>query len=164
MAASRESRAKSHEDDRTTKAREVMTRDPVRCRPATDIRTAARMMWDGDFGILPVVDDDDEVVGLVTDRDIAMAVGTQPKPPHQTMVYEIMNPSVVTCAADDNVTTVLELMREHQIRRLPVIQRGKLLGLVSLNDLVVSGEGIPAERITETLRAVSRHRGIPVNA
>lgn len=143
------------------KVKDLMTRNPVRCRPATDIRSVARQMWDGDFGMIPVVNDDEEVVGLVTDRDISMAVGTQYRPPSEIRVHEVMSNTVVQCSASDSLEGALALMREHQIRRLPVTHHGKLQGVLSMNDILVEGEGVPDKEITGTLRAISRHRAAP---
>lgn len=143
------------------KVRDLMTRNPVRCRPATDLRAAAHLMWDGDFGVVPVVDDYDEVVGLVTDRDISMAMGTQNRSPSEIMVHEVMSNTVVQCSASDSLEGAMALMKEHQVRRLPVTHHGKLQGVISLNDILVEGHAVQDEEITATLRAISRHRGMP---
>jgi CBS domain-containing protein len=146
--------------------RDVMTPDPLTCSPGDHLGTAAWRMWQGDCGILPVVYDG-SVVGVITDRDIAMTLGLRGRRPEDIRVGEVMQApdAVVTCGPDDSASEALVLMRECQIRRLPVIENGVLTGIVSLNDFALAagaganGTGRPTLRdVAQTLREVCGHR------
>ena len=157
------------------KVLEVMTRDPETCRPETDLASCAHRMWDGDFGFLPVVEARGELVGVVTDRDICMALAMQDRRATAIPVREVMTRNVHRCTTEDGIDKVLELMKEHQLRRLPVTDaHGVLEGVVSLNDLALSagemaprtGEEfpVPGHEVLATLKAVSRHRAVAETA
>jgi CBS domain-containing protein len=125
-------------------------------------------MWDGDFGFLPVVSERGQVVGVVTDRDICMAVAMQDRRPSDIPAREVMTREALCCSVEDTVETVMRVMRDRQIRRLPVTDsEGVLQGVVSVNDLALSvGEpgvrgktaGIPAPEVLATVRAIAHHR------
>lgn len=153
------------------KVLEVMTRAPETCEPETDLATCARRMWDGDFGFLPVVGDRGEIVGVVTDRDLCMSAAMHDRRPSEIPVREVMTRNVHTCTTEDGTDKVLEMMKEHQIRRIPVLNaNGTLEGVVSLNDLALSaGEtttrtgkvgSVPGTDVVATLKAISRHRAV----
>jgi CBS domain-containing protein len=123
-------------------------------------------MWQGDCGILPVVYGG-SVVGVITDRDIAMTLGLRGRRPEDIRVGEVMQApdAVITCGPDDPVSEALALMSERQIRRLPVVENGLLTGIVSLNDFALAagaganGAGRPTFRdVAQTLRDVCGHR------
>jgi CBS domain-containing protein len=148
------------------RVRDVMTPDPLTCSPGDHLGAAAWRMWQGDCGILPVVYAG-SVVGVITDRDIAVTLALRGRRPEEIRVGEVMQApdSVVTCGPDDPVSRALDLMRERQVRRLPVVENGALTGIVSLNDLALAagasanGNGRPTFReIAQTLRAVCAHR------
>lgn len=114
----------------------LMTKDPKCCRAEESLRTAAYLMWECDIGSIPVVDQEHRVVGMITDRDICMAGYFQDRPLSDIPVQQAMATGVVTCRPEDDVKTAERLMRDNQIRRLPIIDReGHLLGVVSVNDL-----------------------------
>jgi CBS domain-containing protein len=145
------------------KVREFMTKDVKSCTEATDLATVAKIMWDADCGIVPVVDDNGRVVGVVTDRDICIAAATRALDPASIGVSEAMSRSVATCLEDADARTALEALRERRIRRLPVVNRqNRLVGILSMNDLVTRTDfrqptGVPGEEILSTLRAISAH-------
>ena len=151
------------------KVLEVMTTGPVTCTATTDLVSCARMMWDGDFGFLPVVGERNEVIGVVTDRDICMGLAMNDRRPSDVRVRDIMTHEVHRCLPEDTTDTVMRLMKEHQIRRLPVTDAdGVLKGIVSVNDLALSagesgtrttkGAPVPANEVLATVRAIARHR------
>jgi CBS domain-containing protein len=114
--------------------RDVMTSNPRTVSPQDSIQNAARIMRDEDTGAVPVVDNG-RPVGIVTDRDIvvrAVAEGQLNRP-----VREIVSGDVVTARPDMSTKEAAELMSEHQIRRLPVVENDRLVGIVSLGDLAV---------------------------
>jgi CBS domain-containing protein len=119
------------------RVRDIMTIDLVSCRKETDIGTAARLMFEGRFGTLPVVDDQGTVAGIITDRDIAMAAATRQRNASHIAVHEAMSQHVRTCFADDELSAALKQMEEGRVRRLPVLgATGQLAGIVSLDDVV----------------------------
>ncbi len=119
------------------KVRDIMTRDVVSCGKETDIGTAARLMLEGRFGTLPVVDTHGKLVGIITDRDIAMAAATRQRNASHIAVHEAMSQRVRSCFAEDDLPAALKQMEEGRVRRLPVVDAsGHLAGIVSVDDLV----------------------------
>lgn len=131
--------------------RDVMTPDPCSVSPDDSVQTAARIMRDEDTGAVPVVQDG-RPVGIVTDRDIvvrAVANDGQLNRP----VGEIVSEQVVSASPDMSTREAAELMGEHQIRRLAVVEDERLVGIVSIGDLAVK-EGKDS-RIGDTLQSIS---------
>ena len=117
------------------KIMEIMTRDPELIDPDTSIRDAAKRMKDEDIGALPV-GENDRLIGMVTDRDIAMRGVAEGRAPETTPVRDVMSEKILYCFEDDSVESVLKNMGDNQVRRLPVMSREKrLVGVVSLGDL-----------------------------
>lgn len=142
---------------------ELMTRSVIGCRTIDTLNDAARIMWEADCGCVPVLDDAGHPVGMLTDRDICMAAYTQGKPLLAIPIANAMASSVVVCRSDDSIATAEELMREHQLRRLPVVGAdGTLVGILSLNDIAIRGhlEGkrsadeLGSDAIARTLAAI----------
>ena len=118
---------------------EIMSRDVTLIDPNT-IRDAAKKMRADDIGALPV-GENDRLIGMVTDRDITMRAVAEDRAPNTTSVREVMSEWVHYCFDDDNVQKAADVMAEHQVRRLPVLNREKrLVGVVALADL---GRGKP---------------------
>ena len=148
------------------KVKAIMTAHPHSCSPQDSLVTAAQMMWDADCGSVAVVDDSRRVVGMITDRDICMAALHSGQPLRACTVESVMTHGACVCSPEDTVQDIEALMREKQLRRLPVIDRdGIIVGIVSLNDLALAsegaqrfGDGITATEVAATLAAVSRHR------
>ncbi len=135
------------------KIREIMT-PAVQCvRPGDNLVEAAGVMRELDVGVVPVCDNH-ELVGMLTDRDIAVRAVAEGWDPNRTFVRDIMSPHVVFVYDDDTVDSVVQLMEEHQIRRAPVMTReNKLAGIVSLGDIAVDAS---PNLSAEALREVSR--------
>ena len=137
-----------------------MTRDPRTCAPATDLATVAALMLDGDCGILPIVDNA-KVVGVVTDRDLYIALATRNQRASEVTVREVAQSPAVTCGPDVDVYTALAIMKRHLIRRLPVEgPGGSVLGVISMNDLLLAAGTQKLVRevaVTEVLRAICAH-------
>lgn len=148
------------------KAKRLMSTDVQACQPGDTMAAAAKIMWERDCGIVPVVDSRKRVVGILTDRDICIAAYTKGKALSQLQVKDAMQAPVHCCRDDDAREAIHEMMRKYQVRRLPVVDRDEqLVGMVSLNDLVLSAQESSgsartkeAEEVFETLSAVSRHR------
>jgi CBS domain-containing protein len=146
------------------KVKELMSTDVKSCTPETDLATVVRMMWDGDCGIIPVVDDQRRVIGVITDRDICIAAATRSLDPARIRVTDAMTRDVSTCSEDVDPRSALQTLKERRIRRLPVVNRqDRLVGVLSLNDLVrradcrQGGAGVPGEEFLETLRVICAH-------
>jgi CBS domain-containing protein len=122
--------------------REVMTAEPVALSADTALVAAARSMRDRDIGAIIVLrSDGDTVCGMVTDRDIAMRAVADGWDPRRTRLDDVCSHELITLRPDDPVERAMELMREHAVRRLPVVDDGnRPLGIVSLGDLAVERE------------------------
>jgi CBS domain-containing protein len=115
--------------------KDVMTHGAVTCRADETLERATRLMWENDIGFLPVVDRSDRLIGVITDRDILMAVYTRGIPLCGLLVESTMARSPVTCTIHDDPLAVERRMAKHQVRRLPVVEGGKAIGVVTLSDL-----------------------------
>ena len=121
------------------KGKDIMTRKPKSVTPETSVREAARLMKEEDVGVLPVVDRDgsDRLIGIVTDRDIAIRHVAEGHDSSSCPVSEAMTSSVRTAREDDDVDSVMDLMGKEQVRRIPVVdERGGLIGIVAQADIV----------------------------
>jgi CBS domain-containing protein len=139
------------------KVEDVMTCTPRSCSPDASVAAAARQLWEGDCGILPVVDDG-ELVGVVTDRDMYIALATTNERASHVRVGAVATRQVSTCAPGDDVSVALERMKRRRVRRLPVVTAsGALVGIVSLTDIVRAAgnsRDITSDAIVETIRAI----------
>lgn len=123
-------------DNAMTRIRDVMSTRVHSVRTTETLEHAALRMWSSDIGVLPVVDAIGQVVGMLSDRDIAMAAGLRGLRLADLEVESAMSCHVWGCAPDDNLEDAEASMREHQVRRLPVIDNAEhLVGIVSLTDL-----------------------------
>jgi CBS domain-containing protein len=144
------------------RVKDVMTREPVACRPDDTLSDAARIMWDHECGAVPVVDAHDRVIGVLTDRDVCMGGFLTGLPLHQLAVARSMSQRVISCGPEDTLDHAECLMREYRVRRLPVVgMQGRLLGMLSLTDLArVTASGrwpdraVSSDAIEATLVAV----------
>lgn len=147
------------------RVQDIMTVSPEVCRPDDNLAQAVSQLWNVDCGVLPVVDPAGRLAGILTDRDICIALGTRNERASDVRVRTVMRP-VEACTADEDVITALARMAERQVRRLPVVDdQRRLLGIVSLSDAArATGSGPHAVRpgaVLETLRSVCRH-ALPV--
>jgi CBS domain-containing protein len=123
------------------KVTDVMAKPPAYCSPHTNLAAAVEILWRQNCGILPIVDFSEKVVGVVTDRDICVALGTQNRLPSDMTVSEVASGKVITCKPDDDLSGALATMAQGKVRRLPVIDAGgKLQGILSIDDVVVRTE------------------------
>ena len=122
------------------KCREVMTDNPVCCLPNDLVGQAARVMRREHIGPVPVVSDERsrELIGIITDRDLAIKVVAESRDPNRTQVGDVMTRTIVVCREDDDLSTAIAAMEEYQIRRIPVIDRGgRIVGIISLADVAI---------------------------
>ncbi|HEX4915121.1 MAG TPA: CBS domain-containing protein [Vicinamibacterales bacterium] len=142
------------------KVSELMTPDPVTVTPDTNLAAAAALMLQADCGILPVVNHG-SLCGVVTDRDLFIALGTRNERASSLKIGDVVTGRLYTCSPEDDVESVLETMREHAIRRVPVAGfGGTVLGIVSLNDIVLAVGAKQAVRggaVIDTLQNICAH-------
>lgn len=112
-----------------------LMREPKSCTPAHNLADAAQLMWDNDCGFIPVCEADGNLVGVVTDRDICMAAHLRGALIASIPIGSVMTPTPCTVSPETPLSEVLRLMRTHQIKRLPVVQGGKVAGIIALADI-----------------------------
>ena len=144
----------------SVKVGELMTSGVITCAPETSAATAAALMLQGDCGILPIVDHG-ALVGVVTDRDLFIALGTRNLRPTELTVGDVATKRVWTCRSTDDVSAALATMNTHRVRRLPVTDdAGRVIGVLSVNDLVLEGgaeKSVRSDALMETLRGICAH-------
>lgn len=142
------------------KARDLMTKDPSCITPDTPVRDAAKMMQREDVGLLPVVDrkGSKKLVGVVTDRDIAIRHVAEGHASPDCPVSEAMTDRLVTSREDDNADDLMKLMGREQVRRIPVVdERGSIVGIVAQADVVRHAKD--DERAERTVEKISEPGG-----
>lgn len=143
--------------------RDLATRNVVSCLPETDLASAAALFWEHDCGILPVVDRARKVVGVLTDRDICMALATRGKLASQLCARDVMSHDVHTALEEDAIGSALKALRHHRVRRLPVVDgEGRLKGLLSMNDLFLAARPEPGaipsyEDVVHVMKGICAH-------
>jgi CBS domain-containing protein len=137
--------------ERVMQIEDAMTKNPLSVRTDATIQEAAAGMRDAGIGALPVVDKSDELAGIVTDRDIALravAEGLEA----ETLVKRVMTRKLIVVESSDELEDALSLMREHQVRRLPVVEGHELVGILAQADVAaLTGD----REAAETLRSIS---------
>ena len=137
-----------------------MTKEVKCCGLDTNLAAATELMWNTDSGILPVMDDG-KLAGIITDRDICIALGTQNRRATEMQAGEIACHDIQTCAVDADVNSAMAAMRRAKVHRLPVVDDGKMVGILALNDIVDAVDvrsDINAGEVMDTLKAVGEHR------
>lgn len=122
------------------KCGDIMTPNPECCGPRTTIEAVAKLMRDKDLGPIPIVDDKKHrrLVGIITDRDVAVKVVGIGKNAKTTTVDEVMTPAPLKCHKDDDIEEALRLMEEARVRRIPIVDRtNKVVGIVTQADIAV---------------------------
>ena len=140
------------------KCSEVMTDNPVCCLPSDSVSQAARVMRREHIGPVPVVSDERtrEIIGIVTDRDLAIKVVAESRDPNRTTVGDVMTHTIIVCREDDDLSSAIAAMEEYEIRRIPVIDHGGyLVGIISQADLTMRSheQVVSATMIEEISRA-----------
>lgn len=137
------------------KVRDIMTANPRTADPDTTLEEIATLMKNEDVGAIPVMEDG-HVAGVVTDRDIVLRCVAEGKDPTECTAEDIMTEGVNTIAPDADVEEAADLMAEAQVRRLAVVQNGRLVGMLSLGDIAVKTGEEAEETTAETLEGVSQ--------
>ena len=123
------------------KVKDVMMRTPASCDATTNLGAAVEILWNRNCGILPVVNSHGKVIGVVTDRDLCIALGTRNRLPGKVTVGQVISWEVFTCKPGDDIRDALDTMAREKVRRLPVInETGQLEGILSMDDVVLHSE------------------------
>jgi len=144
---------------------DVMMGTPYQCQPEANLGKATELMWIGNCGFLPVVGSDGKLAGVITDRDICVALGTRGRVAGDVPVADVMSRKVYSCSPEDDVHVALRAMREGHVRRLPVIAKkdGELVGVISIDDVLIHAEPVnlgraqdlSSEEVVQTFQAIN---------
>lgn len=128
------------------------------CTNRDTLDHAAALLWRHDIGCLPVLGDDGKLIGMITDRDIAMAAFLQGAPLRSITVSSVMSKEMATCKSEDDIETVVQMLIARRIRRLPVLDlAGQLIGIISLNDIAraATANELPTASVAAVLTALA---------
>ncbi|WP_067472910.1 CBS domain-containing protein [Nocardia amamiensis] len=134
-----------------TTAREIMTPDVECIRSSDTIVTAAQRMAELNVGAMPICGEDNRLKGMLTDRDIVVKVIAQRKDPLGVDAGELGGEELVTVDANDDVRKVMSVMSQHQIRRVPVLENGQLVGIIAQADVATTVENTEAGSTVEAI-------------
>lgn len=139
------------------KVRDIMTKPAIHISPTETVEVAARTLTHYNIGVLPVCSTDGKLCGLVTDRDLVTRCMASGRMPGQTTVRDVMTSQVLSVQPDMETGVAAHLMGRQQVRRLPVVENGKLCGMVSLGDLAKREESVmdAADALTDITSNVS---------
>jgi CBS domain-containing protein len=147
--------------------RDAMRKYPRIARPTQNLILASQTMKTVDCGVLPVVDQDGKLVGVVTDRDICLSLADHDRTPEKIVVEDVMSVPVHASRPDDTIAIALETMCTNSVRRLPVLDAsGDLVGLLSLDDIAIEAKELVRSdastpsfaQVADTLRAINKHQ------
>lgn len=135
-----------------TRASEIMTKDVTVIQEDATVREAAERLAKDDIGVLPITDQNKNIKGMLTDRDIVVHVIARGKDVNNTRARELEQGGVITLAPNDSIEHAADLMAQHQVRRLPVVENGQILGMVSQADVA---KAVPPEKAGRMLTSIS---------
>jgi CBS domain-containing protein len=147
--------------------KDVMTEQVTTCRLEANLAAASALMWENDCGTLPVLGEAGELAGILTDRDICIALGTRNARASDLTVRDVVKAHPLTCKATEDIRSALQIMREAKIRRLPVVnESGELEGIVSIDDIILSlklgdgkaGTALAYRDVASALQEISSRR------
>jgi CBS domain-containing protein len=123
------------------KVHDIMVPNPAFCYPKTNLAEATALMWQHNCGSLPVLDHDGRVTGILTDRDICIALGTRNQRASEVLVDQVMTGRHITCYPESDVHEALRSMEDHRVHRLPVVDHeGHLKAIISIDDIVLNAQ------------------------
>jgi CBS domain-containing protein len=142
------------------KVREIMVQNVKSCQADNNLAQVAEIMWKGNCGALPVLDESGRLLSIITDRDICIALGTRNLRASDVHVSDVARPRYFACGAGDDIHAALKTMATQEIRRLPVVDdEGSLVGLLSIDDIVLrakTGSQINFTEVINALKAIYR--------
>jgi len=139
------------------KCNEVMTKNPVCCRPDDTVAKAAQLMQSENIGSIPVIEIEQtqKLVGIVTDRDLALKIVAKGQDAKSTKVEAVMTRQMVTCRAGDDLQIALDAMAEHQLRRIPIVDNdNRIVGIIAQADVATLGN--QPEKTAEMVKEISQ--------
>lgn len=136
-----------------TRASDIMSKDITVIREEETMREAAERLAGDDIGVLPICDEQKQLKGMLTDRDIVVHVIARGKDPASTTARDLEQGEIITLRPDDSVEHALDLMAQHQVRRLPVVEDGRIIGMVSQADVA---KAVPPEDAGRMLTSISK--------
>ncbi len=145
------------------KVKKLMKTDVGWCNTGDDLTKAVEIMRVKDCGAVPVVDDEKKIIGIVTDRDICLAVTDFDKKPSEIKVGEVIKKRIISCSADDDLKTALKKMKRIKVKRLPVVGKNReIVGILSITDFLVSLKKDKSirKKVYSTLKAVGKPKPI----
>jgi CBS domain-containing protein len=137
-----------------TKCKDVMTRNPVVSVASDTVEHVAKLMKAEDIGPVPIVQDQNskKLIGIVTDRDLAMKIVAEGRDPQRTRVEEVMTRDPVTCHEGDDLKEALDAMRKHQVRRIPVIDNNEhIVGIIAQADVAIHEDAKTTGKVVEDI-------------
>lgn len=138
------------------KVQDVMTTPVATCKASDNAATCIRLMFEHNCGCCPIVDENNHVVGIVTDRDLCLALGQRDRRPSEVRIGDIMSRNVQCCRLDDSVDSCLRVMANARVRRLPVIDASDCItGIVSISDFVIRTDLV--QQTMEAMRSICEH-------
>lgn len=138
------------------KVKKIMTADAGFCYAEENLSKAVEIMRQRDCGAVPVVDSEKKVLGMITDRDIAIAVGSNNKTAAKIKIAEVIGKRVVTCLEKDDAKDALKKMRRAKVKRLPVVgENGVLVGIISITDMILKAPKLK-KKIYSVLKAIAK--------
>jgi len=151
--------------------KEIMLEDTKTCRSNQNLLDAARLMRQVNCGVVPIIDENKKVLGMLTDRDICLCVADKDQKLSDIRISEAMTPKAYSCHPNDSIDDALETMRQHQIRRVPIVDdKGVLQGIVTMDDIICkAAKKLDAtearrsyEEVVDTLQNIHEHQGAAV--
>lgn len=137
------------------KVKECMCNEVFSCTPSTTVYDAAKLMQTNHIGCIPVCDNENYMVGVITDRDLVLRCIANDKNAKETPVSDVMTTNVCTCKPDDEMTKAQSKMGNEQIRRLPVVDnQGKVIGMLTLGDLAKNDMEIGQDEVSNTMNSI----------
>lgn len=147
------------------KVKEVMMGSAYYSQEESNLASVAELMWNGNCGFVPVMGIDGKITGVITDRDICIALGTRNQLPGEVLVRDVISHRLFACAPEDDVHVALQVMKEGGVRRLPVLaQDGALVGVISMDDALLKAQAgtlgvkpeLSSEEVVKAFRAINQ--------
>jgi len=139
------------------KCKEIMTKDPVCCLPDDEVQKAAKLMKDEDVGVIPIIEDEDTktLLGIVTDRDLALRVVAEGRDGASTRIKDVMTAGAISCRPDDDLQKAVDAMQENQVRRIPVVDNNKkIVGIIAQADVAIRAD--EPKKTAEIVQEISK--------
>ena len=143
--------------------KQLMTQNVISCRPEDNLAKLAERMWNQRCGALPILDGSGRVMGMITDRDICIALGTRNMKASDVLARDVSPPGCFSCRPEDDARDALRTMATQEVSRLPVVDdAGQLAGIISIDDIIFRAGGgrscLSDREIIDTLKAIEEER------